>query len=92
MGRSRPTRRTALGASELKQIEAVSPPPGDARPLQANVFEPIRSQLALRAQIRAALAAVDVPRLRVLRAELDNISRSLAAFARGYGWQSCGEG
>lgn len=83
---------TALGTSELKQIEAVRPPPGDAGSLQANVFEPIRSQLVLRAQIRAALAAVDVPRLRVLRAELDDIGRSLSAFARGYGWQSCGEG
>lgn len=83
---------TALGASELKQIEAVAPPPGDAKLLRANVFEPIRRQLVLRAQIRGALAAVDVPRLRLLRAELDDISRSLSAFARGYGWRACGEG
>lgn len=83
---------TTLGSSELRKIEAVPPPPGDAALLQANVFEPIRSQLLLRAKIRAALAAVDVPRLRVLRAELDNISRALSAFARGYGWRACGEG
>jgi hypothetical protein len=83
---------TALGFSELRKIEAVPPPPGDAALLRANVFEPIRSQLVLRAKIQAALAAVDVPRLRVLRAELDNISRALSAFARGYGWRACGEG
>jgi len=83
---------TALGSSELRKIEAVPPPPGDAALLQANVFEPIRSQLVLRTKIRAALAAVDVPRLRILRAELDNISRALSAFARGYGWHACGEG
>lgn len=83
---------TALGSTELRQIIAVPPPPGDAALLRANVFDPIRRQLALRAKIRAALAAVDVPRLRVLRAELDNISQALTAFARGYGWRSCGEG
>jgi hypothetical protein len=83
---------TALGSSELRKIEAVPPPPGDAALLRANVFEPIRSQLVLRTKIRAALAAVDVPRLRILRAELDNISRALSAFARGYGWRACGEG
>jgi hypothetical protein len=82
---------TALGSSELHRIEAVPPPPGDAALLRANVFDPIKRQLALRAEIRAALAAVDVPRLRVLRAELDNISRALSAFARGYGWRACGE-
>lgn len=83
---------TALGSAELRQIEAVPQPPGDAALLRANVFDPIRRQLALRARIRAALAVVDVTRLRTLRAELDNISRTLSAFARGYGWRSCGEG
>lgn len=82
---------TALGAAELRQIEAVPPPPGDATLLRANVFDPIRRQLVLRARVKAALAAVDVPRLRALRAELDNLSRSLSAFARGYGWRACGE-
>ena len=82
---------TALGADELGQIEAVPPPPGDAALLRANVFEPIRRQLALRARIRTALAAVDVPRLRVLRAQSDELGRELSAFARGYGWRSCGE-
>ena len=85
-------KETALGTSELKQLEAVAPPPGDAKLLQANVFGPVRHQLALRAQIRVALAAADVSRLRALRAELDNISRALAGFARGYGWRACGEG
>ncbi|MGB7589402.1 MAG: hypothetical protein WBM00_11915 [Solirubrobacterales bacterium] len=82
---------TALGRSELRRIETVTPPPGDAKLLRANVFSPIRHQLALRARIRNALAAVDLPRLRALRAQLDNISRALSAFGRGYGWRSCGE-
>ncbi len=82
---------TTLGDKELKQLEAVAPPPGDAALLRANVFDPVRRQLALRAQIRAALAAVDVPRLRALRTQLDDISRALSAFARGYGWRACGE-
>jgi hypothetical protein len=82
---------TALGAAELRQIEAVPPPPGDAALLRAYVFDPIRRQLALRARIRAALAAVDVPRLRVLRAQSDELGRALSAFARGYGWRACGE-
>ncbi len=43
---------TALGSAELRQIEAVPPPPGDAALLRANVFDPIRRQLALRARIR----------------------------------------
>jgi hypothetical protein len=81
---------TALGGEELKRLEAVAPPPGDAAVLRANVFDPVRRQLALRAQIRVALAAVDLPRLRVLRARLDDISRALSAFARGYGWRACG--
>ena len=82
---------TALGNAELKRLEAVAPPPGDAAVLRANVFDPVRRQLALRTQIRTALAAVDLPRLRALRARLDDISRELSAFARGYGWRACGE-
>jgi hypothetical protein len=85
-------RGTVLGSEELKRLEAVAPPPGDATVLRANVFDPVRRQLALRAQIRSAYAAVDLPRLRVLRAQLDEISRALSAFARGYGWRACGEG
>jgi hypothetical protein len=82
---------TVLGGEELKRLEAVAPPPGDAAVLRANVFDPVRRQLALRTRIRAALAAVDLPRLRALRAQLDDISRALSAFARGYGWRTCGE-
>jgi hypothetical protein len=81
---------TALGSTELRQIEAVPAPPGDAALLRANVFDPIRRQLALRAKIATALAAVDLPRLRALRTESDDISRALSAFARGYGWRVCG--
>jgi hypothetical protein len=80
-----------LGWRELRQIEAIAEPPGDAAPLRANVFDPIKGQLALRARIRDALAAANVPLLRRLRAELDNSTRALTGFARGYGFRVCGE-
>ncbi|MGE5409150.1 MAG: hypothetical protein ACM3NV_11120 [Syntrophothermus sp.] len=82
----------AVGWRQLRQIEAVPPPPGDAALLKANVFDPVRSQLALRRRIGAALAAADVARLRVLRAELDNSARAMTGFARGYGFRVYGEG
>ena len=81
----------SLGWRELRQIEAIAEPPGDATLLRANVFAPIRGQLALRARIRDALAAADVPLLRRLRTELDNSTRALTGFARGYGFRVCGE-
>jgi hypothetical protein len=81
----------ALGWRELRQIRALRPPPGDAALLKANVFDPIKGQLMLRARIRNALAAADVPLLRRQRAELDNSTRALTGFARGYGFQVCGE-
>lgn len=81
----------ALGWRELRRIEAIAEPPGDAALLKANVIDPIRGQLALRARIRDALAAADVPLLRRLRTELDNTTRALTGFARGYGFRVCGE-
>ncbi|HEY5333718.1 MAG TPA: hypothetical protein VIJ21_09245, partial [Solirubrobacterales bacterium] len=81
----------ALGWKELRQIEAIPRPPGEDPLLEANVFEPIRGQLALRESIAKALAATDVPRLRLLRGELDNSTRTLTGFARGYGFSVCGE-
>lgn len=84
-------RGTVLGRTELRQLEAVPPPPGEGALLRANVFDPVRRQLALRAEVRKALSNVELPRLRALRAQLDDISRALSAFARGYGWRACGE-
>ncbi len=81
----------SLGWKELRQIEAIPAPPGDRALLQANVFDPIRRQLALRGRIGSALGALDVPRLRVLRTEMDNLTRALSGFARGYGFRVCGE-
>jgi hypothetical protein len=81
----------ALGWRELRRIEAIQPPPGDRSALRANVFDVIRSQLALRRRIAGALAAVNVPRLRALRAEEDNMARALGGFARGYGFRVCGK-
>jgi hypothetical protein len=80
-----------LGRIELRKIEAVPVPPGEHELLQANVFEVVRRELALRGKISRALLATDLPRVRRLHSELDNLSRSLGGFARGYGFRVCGE-
>ncbi len=80
----------ASGETELRQIEAIPVPPGEKQLVRTNVFDVIRRQLALRRQIRDALAAVDVPRLRSLRRQLDDLSRTLTGFAAGYGFKVCG--
>lgn len=79
------------GTRQLQQIEAVPVPPADRQALQANVFAVVGRQLVLRRQIGSALASANVARLQHLRLEMDGLSRSLAAFARGYGFQVCGE-
>jgi hypothetical protein len=81
----------AAGEAELRRIEAIPVPPGERQLVRTNVFDVIRRQLAVRRQIGAALAAVDVARLRTLRVELDDLTRSLTGFARGYGFRVCGE-
>jgi hypothetical protein len=81
----------ALGEKQLRQIQAVPEPPGDRRTLRANVFDVIDQQLAIRRQLRTALAASDLSHVRRLRARLDGLTRSLVGFARGYGFQVCGE-
>ena len=80
-----------LGWRELRRIEAIPEPAGEGAVLKVNVLEPIKGQLALREQIRGALAVANVPLVRRLRAELDNSARALTGFARGYGFRTCGE-
>ena len=80
-----------LGARQLRQIEAIPAPQRDRAALQANVFDVVSRQLVIRRQMRTALAASDVADLQSLRLQLDDLTRSLAAFARGYGFQACGE-
>ena len=79
------------GQAELRRIQAVPPPPGEGRLLRTNVFDVIRRQLALRSEIRNALPSLDVTRLQALQTQLDDLSRSVTAFARGYGFRVCGE-
>ena len=81
----------SLGDWQLRTIEAVPAPAHDRVALRTNVFDVIDRQLAIRRQMRAALAVADIPRLQVLRQELDDLTRSLGAFARGYGFRACGE-
>ena len=81
----------ALGEKQLREIEAVRAPSRDRAALEANVFGVIRRQLAVRREIRAALAAHDLTRLTTLRRQHDDLTRSLVGFARGYGFQVCGE-
>ena len=81
----------ATGEAELRRIQAVPAPPGEAQLLRTNVFDVIRRQLALRAEIRNTLPSLNVTRLQALQAQLDDLSRSVTAFARGYGFRVCGE-
>ena len=79
------------GEAELRRIQAVPPPPGESQLLRANVFDVINQQLALRGEIRNALPSLDITRLQALQGQLDDLSRSVSAFARGYGFRVCGE-
>ena len=82
----------SLGERQLRRIEAIPPPPGDAKLLRANVFDVINQQLAVRRQMRDALAANQgLSEVQQLRARLDDLTRTLVGFARGYGFQTCGE-
>lgn len=81
-----------LGEQQLRALEAIPPPPGDRALLRANVFTPLKTQLAIRRQIAPALAHGDVAQLRPLQTKLDALTRSLEGFANGYGYRVCGGG
>lgn len=79
-----------VGEQQLRALEAIRPPSGDRALLRANVFAPLRAQLALRGQIAPVLARADVAELRPLQGRVDSLTRSLVGFARGYGFKVCG--
>ncbi|MFN8163709.1 MAG: hypothetical protein U0R26_07735 [Solirubrobacterales bacterium] len=81
----------SLGWRELRRIEAIPTPPGDRALLRHNVFDVIRSQLRMRTRMSRALAAMDIPRLQAMRTQVDDMSRAMSGFARGYGFRVCGE-
>ncbi len=83
---------TSAGLRELRELRAIPAPPGDSVLLHTNLWGPVAAQLALRRQIRSALADVDVSRLRLLREQLDNLTRQVSGFSRGYGFKVCGAG
>ena len=81
-----------LGGQQLRALEAIPPPPSDRALLRANVFTPLKAQLAIRRRIAPALAQGDVAALRPLQSKLDALTRSLEGFAHGYGYRVCGGG
>ena len=80
-----------IGEKQLREIRSIPVPRGDEQLLRANVFAPLRRQLAVRRQMRRALAADDTAALKPLRARFDQLTLALAGFARGYGYRVCGE-
>lgn len=80
----------AIGAQELRDVESIPPPSGDARALRVNVFDVITRELAVRKRIHAALLAGNVTALAAEQRRLDDLTRWLAAFALGYGFKVCG--
>jgi hypothetical protein len=81
---------SVLSARELHEIEAIAPPRGDARALKTNVFDVIVRQLAIRKQIHLALLERDLTTVQARQSGLDDLTRLLAGFARGYGFTVCG--
>lgn len=80
----------ALGAGELREVESVTPPRGDARALRVNVFDVITRELAVRKLIHTALLAGNMTALETQQQRLDQLTGWLAGFARGYGFKICG--
>ena len=81
---------SVLGARELREIEAISPPRGDVRALKTNVFDVIVRQFAIRKQVHQALLEHNLATVRARQNDLDDLTRLLAGFARGYGFRVCG--
>lgn len=81
---------SVLSADELREIEAITPPRGDARALRTNVFDVIVRQLSIRKQIHRAILARDLTTVEARQSDLDDLTRLLAGFARGYGFKVCG--
>jgi hypothetical protein len=79
-----------VGVAQLRALEAIPPPSGDRAALRANVFAPLRAQLALRRRVGTALSHGDAAVLRPLQRRIDDLTRALEGFALGYGFKSCG--
>jgi hypothetical protein len=82
---------SVLSGRELREIEAIAPPRGDARALKANVFDVIVRQLSIRTQIHQAILTRDLATVEARQSDLDDLTRQLAGFARGYGFRVCGK-
>jgi len=80
----------SLAETQLSDIEAVSPPAADRSVIASNVIVRLRERLVLRRALRRALVSSDATTAQNERAQLDALTISLQAFARGYGFKVCG--
>jgi hypothetical protein len=80
----------SLAAEQLRELEAIPVPPRDTELIRTNVFDLLRRQLALRREIRPGLEAGEVESVEGHQAEMDDLTRALQGFARGYGFRVCG--
>ncbi len=83
-------RSIATAGAQLREIEAVPPPPADADLITRNVFDRLRQRITLRRRISQDLAAADAGAASRDRAQLDALTIALEGFARGYGFAVCG--
>lgn len=81
----------SLAARQLRELEAIPVPPRDRDLMRTDVFGVLRRQLSLRREVRIGLQAGDVALVQSLQTQLDDLTRSLQGFARGYGFTVCGE-
>lgn len=80
----------SLAETQLRDIEAVTPPSADRAVILSNVITRLRERLVLRRALRSSLLASDSAAAENERAHLDALTISLQAFARGYGFRVCG--
>ena len=80
----------SLAEAQLRDIEMASPPNADRSVITSNVIVRLRERLVLRRALRRSLLASDASAAQNERAQLDALTISLQAFARGYGFKVCG--
>lgn len=80
----------ALAEEQLRGVEAIVAPSTDRALIERNVIDRLRERIALRRALRDDLLASDTASAERHRAQLDALTIALQAFARGYGFRTCG--